>query len=78
MCACYDLQFKQTLEALGRSGGSSPKLSALVQTLREHFTVSLTVLTEVVQHAARYGQQQYSYCKATPPRMDHWSWIWPA
>lgn len=34
-------QFKQTLEAVVRSGGSTPKLAALVQVLRQHFTVGV-------------------------------------
>lgn len=32
-----NLQFRQTLESVVRNGSSSPKLAALVQTLRQHF-----------------------------------------
>ena len=32
-------QFKQTLESVVRNGGASPKLAALVQVLRQHFSV---------------------------------------
>lgn len=35
------LQFRQTLEAVVRSGGSSPKLAALIQVLLQHFQVRL-------------------------------------
>lgn len=40
-CSCGTLlpQFKQTLEALVRCGGASPKMQALVQILQQHFQV---------------------------------------
>lgn len=37
------LQFRQTLENVVRSGGASPKLAALVKTLRDHFEARDTV-----------------------------------
>ncbi len=43
-CLCHVLlQFRQTLESVVRNGSSSPKLAALVQTLRQHYQVPLWI-----------------------------------